>query len=214
MTTIDSITDDTFFDKKKKKKSKNRINHDAPSETTTTISSTDNVAGDGTTNDETVVESDLTYEYLINRAFDAIDKINPKMRNPVNDKFILPPVQVGRIGTRRTAFLNFASICAVLKRQEKQLYEYFMVELGTTASIDGNHALIIRGRFQPTHIENILRSFIKTYVFCKTCRSPNTLLGKSDRLTVIKCNACHSQYSVSNIRKTVQTHNGSHSTAN
>ncbi|CAF0867732.1 unnamed protein product [Rotaria sordida] len=206
MTTNDSITDDTFFDTNKKKKSKNRIKRDALTETTNSI---DNVAGDGTTNDAAVVESDYTYEYLITRVFKTINETTGTSPDPSDKiRLILPPVQVGRIGTKRTAFLNFASICALLKRQEKQLHDYFVVELGTTASIDRNHALIIKGRFQQTHIENILRSFIKEYVFCKTCRSPDTLLGKADRLTVIKCNTCHSQYSVSSIRPNIQTHNG------
>ncbi|CAF3782430.1 unnamed protein product [Rotaria sp. Silwood1] len=197
MTANENINDDTFFDMKKKKKSKNRINRSVHIETTVTDNVTED---DGTINDVAMIESDYSYKFLINRAFKLIPETNP-----VPHRLILPPVQVGRIGTKRTTFLNFSSICALLKRQEKQLYEFFIMELGTTASIDGNHALIIKGRFQQSHLENVLRE----YVLCKTCHSSNTLLGKSDRLTMITCNICHSQYSVSTIKTNVQIHTNS-----
>ncbi|CAF3132999.1 unnamed protein product [Rotaria sp. Silwood2] len=201
MTTIENQTDDTFFDLTKKKKSKNRTSRGTRTEQPATANSTNNVAEDETKNDTTGDNSDYTYDYLINRAFEAIYESKPSTTEQTKCTLMLPPIQVGRIGTRRTAFVNFALICKLVHRQEKQLHEYFIVELGTTASIDKNHALIIKGRFQQTHIENVLRSFIKEYVFCKSCRSPDTLLGKSDRLTVIKCNTCHSQYTVASIRK-------------
>lgn len=49
---------------------------------------------------------------------------------------------------------------------------------------------------------------IGDYVMCKTCHCPETLLTKEDRLTVIKCNSCKSQYSVASIRTGFQAQIG------
>lgn len=67
-------------------------------------------------------------------------------------------------------------------------------------SIDGNNQLIIKGRFQQKQIENVLRRYIKEYVTCHTCRSPNTLLQKDFRLFFLQCEACGSRCSVASIR--------------
>ncbi|CAF1163780.1 unnamed protein product [Rotaria magnacalcarata] len=195
MTTTASTSDDTLFDMNKKKKSKKLLKVSQQVETTITTDSTDDAI-----QEETVTEINFSYDYLLNRAFDIIRQKYPERFNQGKVVVALPPLQVARVGTRRTAFLNFGSICTILKRQEKQLYDFFLVELGTTANIDSKHALIIRGRFQPKQLEHVLRSFISEYVFCKTCRSPNTLLRRSDGLTMINCNDCNSQYSVSTIR--------------
>jgi translation initiation factor 2 beta subunit (eIF-2beta)/eIF-5 len=106
------------------------------------------------------------------------------------------------------------------------VYLIFLNFLLFRASIDGSHALVIRGRYGQRDIESILRKFIskmiwfssiifelfflliEEYVICKACHSPDTSLGKSDRLTVIKCTSCHSQYSVSSIKTGFQAQVG------
>ncbi|CAF3599001.1 unnamed protein product [Adineta steineri] len=190
----DDISDEVLFDKNKKKKSKNkkRINPDLLDETSVATVPSDNAA-QNETNDIINDNSDYTYDYLLSRIVSSDTEL------PVT-RIIMPPPQLARIGTKRTAVINFALISKALKRQEKNLHDYFTAELGTTASIDSNHSLIIRGRFTQPQIQHVLRTFIQEYVICKTCHSPHTSLGKADRLTVIKCNACHSQYSVSTIR--------------
>ena len=49
-----------------------------------------------------------------------------------------------------------------LHRQPKHLLSFLTAELGTPgAAIDGNDQLILKGRFQQKHIENVLRRYIK-----------------------------------------------------
>ncbi|CAF3474565.1 unnamed protein product [Rotaria socialis] len=210
MTTITSTSDDALFNMNKKKKSKKSLKVSQQVETTITRNSTENAVQEETDTIPTVAEIDLNYEYLLNRAFDIIRQKHPERFNQGKVVVALPPLQLARVGTRRTALLNFGSICTILKRQEKQLHDFFLVELGTTANIDSKHALIIRGRFQTKQLEHVLRSFISEYVFCKTCRSPNTLLRRSDGLTMINCNDCNSQYSVSTIRAKATVNTNKH----
>lgn len=44
-------------------------------------------------------------------------------------------------------------------RQPKHLLDFLLAELGTSGSVDGNSQLIIKGRFQPKQIENVLRRY-------------------------------------------------------
>jgi len=49
------------------------------------------------------------------------------------------------------------------------------------------------------------------YVTCKTCRSPNTLLTKENRIYFMQCEACGSQRSVSAIKTGFQAQTGKRS---
>lgn len=164
--------------------------------------------GDDAGNDVTAVQGEYSYDDLLTRVFNIIRERNPNVVEGEKIKLTLKPPQVARIGTKRTSFSNFGEICRSLKRQEKHLHQYLLAELGTNGSIDANTALIIKGRFQQKQIESVLRSYIKEYVICKTCRSPDTLLQKEERLTVLFCNNCRSRYFASGIKTGFQAQVG------
>lgn len=91
-----------------------------------------------------------------------------------------------------------------LHRQPKHLLDFLLAELGTSGSVDGNSQLIIKGRFQQKQIENVLRRYIKEYVTCHTCRSPDTILRKDTRLFFLQCETCGSRCSVASIKSGFQ----------
>jgi len=94
-----------------------------------------------------------------------------------------------------------------LHRQPKHLLDFLLAELGTSGSVDGNSQLIIKGRFQQKQIENVLRRYIKEYVTCHTCRSPETILQKDTRLFFLQCETCGSRCSVASIKSGFQVRN-------
>lgn len=149
-------------------------------------------------------DRDYTYEELLTRVFDIMRAKNPEMVTGEKKKFVMKPPQVVRIGTKKTSFANFTDICKILHRQPKHLLAFLMAELGTSGSIDGNNQLIIKGRFQQKQIENVLRRYIKEYVTCHTCRSPDTILQKETRLFFIQCETCGSRRSVASIKSGFQ----------
>ncbi|XP_053677439.1 eukaryotic translation initiation factor 2 subunit 2 isoform X1 [Anopheles nili] len=170
-----------------------------------------------TENDGTVVESadenatswagsdrDYTYDELLNRVFEIILDKNPEMAGGRKPKFVMRPPQVLRVGTKKTSFANFTEICKTLHRLQKHLLDFLLAELGTSGSVDGNNQLIIKGRFQPKQIENVLRRYIKEYVTCHTCRSPDTILQKDTRLFFLQCESCGSRCSVASIKSGFQ----------
>ncbi|XP_027023248.2 eukaryotic translation initiation factor 2 subunit 2 [Tachysurus fulvidraco] len=153
-------------------------------------------------------ERDYTYDELLSRVFNIMREKNPDMVAGEKRKFVMKPPQVVRVGTKKTSFVNFTDICKLLHRQPKHLLAFLLSELGTSGSIDGNNQLVIKGRFQQKQIENVLRRYIKEYVTCHTCRSPETILQKDTRLYFLQCETCHSRCSVASIKTGFQAVTG------
>ncbi|XP_056102676.1 eukaryotic translation initiation factor 2 subunit 2-like [Rhinichthys klamathensis goyatoka] len=151
---------------------------------------------------------DYTYDELLSRVFNIMREKNPDMVAGEKRKFVMKPPQVVRVGTKKTSFVNFTDICKLLHRQPKHLLAFLLAELGTCGSIDGNNQLVIKGRFQQKQIENVLRRYIKEYVTCHTCRSPDTILQKDTRLYFLQCETCHSRCSVASIKTGFQAVTG------
>ncbi|KAI2663851.1 Eukaryotic translation initiation factor 2 subunit 2 [Labeo rohita] len=125
-------------------------------------------------------ERDYTYDELLNRVFNIMREKNPDMVAGEKRKFVMKPPQVVRVGTKKTSFVNFTDICKLLHRQPKHLLAFLLAD----GSIDGNNQLVIKGRFQQKQIENVLRRYIKEYVTCHTCRSPDTILQKDTHVSL------------------------------
>lgn len=49
-----------------------------------------------------------------------------------------------------------------MHRQPDHVIQFLFAELGTTGSVDGSQRLVIKGRFQPKQLENVLRRYIGT----------------------------------------------------
>lgn len=143
---------------------------------------------------------DYTYSELLDRVYGIMRDKNPGFDTGEKKTFVMKPPTVSRAGSKKTAFGNFAEICRLLKRQPKHLLQFIMAELGTSGSVDGNNCLIIKGRYQQKHIENVLRKYIKEYVTCHTCKSAETLLQKDTRLFFLQCETCGSRCSVTAIK--------------
>ncbi|PKI82309.1 hypothetical protein MVES_003786 [Malassezia vespertilionis] len=155
-------------------------------------------------------DRDYTYQELLGRFFKTLRVQNPALSGEKKKYTMVPPV-VQRDGSKKTVFANVLEICKRMHRQPDHVIQYLFTELGTVGSIDGSQRLVIRGRFQPKQIENVLRRYIVEYVTCKTCRSPNTLLTKENRIYFMTCESCGSQRSVSAIKTGFQAQTGKRS---
>jgi len=145
-------------------------------------------------------DRDYTYDELLQRVYNIIKDKNPDSVMGEKKKFVMRPPQVVKVGTKKTAFVNFTEIAKMLHRQPKHLLAFLFAELGTTGAIDGNNQLVMKGKFQQKHIEAVLRRYIKEYVTCHTCKSPDTILAKEGRLYFLQCMTCHSKCSVQAIK--------------
>jgi len=154
-------------------------------------------------------DKDYTYEELCNRIFALINAARPEEKTVYKMK---PPV-VYREGTKKTVWVNFPEICKIMNRAPDHVLAFVLAEVGSTGSIDGSGRLVIRGKFQPKHIETILRHYISEYVKCGTCKSPETHLKKENRLLFMVCEKCGSSRSVQAIKAGFQATTRSSRTA-
>lgn len=144
-------------------------------------------------------DRDYTYRELLSRVFGVLRTNNPDLAGEKR-KFTIVPPQVVREGSKKTAFSNIADLARRMRRPLEHLTAFILTELGTIGSSDGSQRLIIKGRFQQLQIENVLRRYIVEYVTCKTCRSPDTILVKENRLFFMQCESCGSSRSVTAIK--------------
>ncbi|SCU83292.1 LAMI_0C02674g1_1 [Lachancea mirantina] len=144
----------------------------------------------------------LPYNELLSRFFTILRTNNPELAGDRSGpKFRIPPPVCQRDG-KKTIFCNIQEISEKLQRSPEHLIQYLFAELGTSGSVDGQRRLVIKGKFMPKQMENVLRRYILEYVTCKTCKSINTDLRKeqSNRLFFLVCKSCGSTRSVSSIK--------------
>jgi len=145
-------------------------------------------------------KAEYTYDELLDRVVNLLQANNPdlvekKRRN-------IKPPQLTLLSSKKTLWINFQEICTMMQRPSDHVFQFFMAELGTEGSIDGNQRLVIRGKYVPKYIESLLRKYVVEYVTCGMCRSPNTDLERDSgsRLYFCNCRDCGSSRSVAPIR--------------
>jgi len=151
-------------------------------------------------NDPSDRKADYTYSELLERVVDLLQTNNPELVDKKR-RNIKPP-QLTLMSSKKTLWVNFQEICSMMQRSPEHVYQFFMAELGTEGSIDGNQRLVIRGKYVAKYIESLLRKYVVEYVTCEMCRSPNTDLIKDQgsRLHFCNCRDCGSSRSVAPIR--------------
>jgi len=145
-------------------------------------------------------DRDYTYEELLEHVF-KIMRENGKIVKPGEKRrFVMKPPQVIRLGSKKSGFVNFIEICKLMHRQHDHVLSYLLSELGTSGQLDGSKALVLKGRYQQKQMENVLRRYIREYVTCHTCKSPDTILSREQRLFFMTCEMCGARQSVSSIK--------------
>jgi len=139
------------------------------------------------------------YEELLDRMYSLLHANNPELAGD-RKRFLIKPPQVVREGSKRVVLTNFGEICKTLNRSMDHVYSFMLAEMGTTGSIDASSRMVIKGRFPPKAIEQIIRRYVGEYVSCSSCKSPATQLQKQNRLYFMQCNNCGARRSVTPIK--------------
>ena len=99
-----------------------------------------------------------SYDELLERVVDLLQANNPDLVDKKRTR--IKPPQMQTISSRKCMWVNFQEICSMMQRDPQHVYQFFMTELGTEGSIDGNQRLIIRKLFYWLHcIEESALSF-------------------------------------------------------
>ncbi|KAL0251647.1 hypothetical protein GEMRC1_000859 [Eukaryota sp. GEM-RC1] len=192
----------SFLGEKKKKKKKTRQTAEAEELKAAMESSATNLVEDevSISSLQASADSPYAYKHLLTRLYDNLRRRNPELLSD-RKKLIMKPPRVGRESGRKTVWSNFKEIAHLLKRNPDHLMNFFLAEMGTTASVDGSDRMLIRGRYNEKEVESILRNYIMEFVICQICKSADTELTKESKLFFVNCNCCGATRSVQTIQR-------------
>lgn len=123
------------------------------------------------------------YEKLLKRIQDKVSKNKTE-----TTRFELPLVDVMWEG-QRTFLRNFSEFPKVLRRDPDKVLQYLSKEFAVPAERVGEKAIFI-GKREPQDFTRLFEIYVKDYVECPTCKSPDTRIEKEKRISFLICEAC------------------------
>ena len=126
---------------------------------------------------------DYEYDTLLNRARDRIptDIIE-------RNRWTMPNPEI-LVEGNQTIIRNFSAIVDAMDRDANHVYQYLINELGTSGTRE-QIRVMLKGRIPPKRIKEKIVGYVKTYILCDQCMSPDTSFIKEGRTTLLKCQAC------------------------
>ena len=124
------------------------------------------------------------YENLLKRIQDKLTDTKKQEKT----RFELPPVDVMWEG-QKTFLRNFTEFPKVLRREPDKVLQYLAKEFAVPAERIGDKAMFI-GKRDPDDFTRLFQIYVKDYVECPTCKSPDTEVVKENRISFLICEAC------------------------
>jgi len=124
------------------------------------------------------------YEKLLKRIEDNLSNAEKQ----TSTRFELPTVDVMWEG-QKTFLRNFAEFPKVLRRDPDKVLQYLSKEFAVPAERMGDKAMFI-GRRDPDDFTRLFQIYVKDYLECPTCKSPDTKIVKEKRISFLICDAC------------------------
>ena len=109
-------------------------------------------------------------------------------KRQTNTRFELPTVDIIWEG-QKTFLRNFVEFPKVLRRDPDKVLQYLSKEFAVPAERIGDKAMFI-GRRDPDDFTRLFQIYVKDYVECPTCKSPDTKIVKENRISFLICEAC------------------------
>lgn len=144
------------------------------------------------------IQTKEEYNQLLENVYSQLRE-NNKLEK---EKSIIPIPKVVKSSRVTVCVVNFKHICRVIKRDPNHVMQYFLTELSANGSFNLEDGLVIRGIFNQTKVESILKKYIKEFVACNSCKSLNTDIQRDSslRLDSIQCSDCNSKNYVTTIK--------------
>lgn len=130
------------------------------------------------------------YEFLLSMLRDKLGNTTKKQESRLE----LPTPQIIWVG-QRTIFRNFMDFPKVLNREPEKLLLYLNKELASAGYIAGERVIFL-GRKEPSSFGALIDRYVKDYVICPVCGSPDTRTEKNKKLGFLLCEACGAKSSI------------------
>ena len=123
------------------------------------------------------------YEKLLKRIENGISQKSDSV-----NRFELPMVDVTWEG-KKTILRNFIEFPKAFRRDPTIILQYLSKEFAVPAERIGDAAMFI-GKRDPDDFTRLLKIYVKDYIECPTCKSPDTRIEKEKRISFLNCEAC------------------------
>ena len=133
---------------------------------------------------------DKSYETLLNRI--QGDLVNASKKESA--RLEVPKPQIIWVG-QRTIFRNFMEFPKALRREPEKILLYLNKELASAGYIAGDRVIFL-GRKEPSSFDALLERYVRDYVICPVCQSPDTRTEKAKKLGFLVCEACGARSSI------------------
>ena len=90
---------------------------------------------------------------------------------------------------QKTFLRNFSEFTKILRRDPDKILKYLSKEFAVPAERLGDKAMFI-GRRAPEDFTRLFQIYVKDYLECPTCKSPDTKILKENRISFLICEAC------------------------
>lgn len=120
-----------------------------------------------------------------------LDRIKDKLGDTDKEsqtRFELPTVDVMWEG-QKTFLRNFSEFPKILRRDPQKVLQYLSKEFAVPAEMQGDKAMFV-GRRAPDDFTRLFQIYVKDYLECTTCKSPDTKILKENRISFLICEAC------------------------
>ncbi len=129
---------------------------------------------------------------------ELLKKVLKEKKAGRGERFVPPEADVGQSGQKTV--INAEKFASYINRPIKHIARYMMHELTAPGQVDEKGNITIGGRFSRRVVQEKLNAYIKEYVICKQCASPDTQMNKIEENFIVKCLACGAEYPVGKIK--------------
>lgn len=135
----------------------------------------------------------MDYEELLKRAKEKIPK------DVLEKKRFEMPKAESFIQGSKTIITNIGHIANYLNRDINHILKFLSRELATAGLIESSRA-VFTGKFTNNQVNAKVELYVKEFVTCRECGSPDTKLFKEERVDCMKCMACQASRPVATIK--------------
>jgi translation initiation factor 2 subunit 2 len=136
-------------------------------------------------------QSASDYEVMLKRLQDKVGNTAKKARSRLE----IPTPEIFWVG-KNTIFRNFMDFPKALRRDPEKFLLYLNKELASAGYIAGERVIFL-GRKTLSSFQALIDRYIKDYVQCPVCGSPDTHTEKiKPRVAFLICEACGAKSSI------------------
>ena len=129
---------------------------------------------------------------------EMMGKILKERKSGSGNRFEPPEIDVYPVG-QKTA-VNAEKFAKYVNRPLNHIAKFLMHELTAPGQVDETSKIILGGHFSKKVVLEKMNYYVKEYVICKQCGSPDTQMQKVDKNFYVKCLGCGAEYPVGRLK--------------